>query len=89
MFGYSNIFFGYSNFLGYPNAFGYLNLDGYWNVFGYLKAYGVGGQNLERRNVERSNFQIFKIANIKMTKDELFDSFIVEFIFLIFHKLFE
>ena len=58
---------------------------GYWNDFGYLNAYGGGGQNLERRNVERSTSQNFKIANIKMTKDELFDSFIVEFIF--FHFL--
>ena len=61
----------------------------YWNVFGYLNAYGGGGQNLERRNVERSILQSFKIANIKMTKDELFDSFIVELIFFIFYKLFE
>ena len=80
---YSNIFF------GYPNAFGYLNLAGYWNVFGYLNAYGGGGQNLERRNVERSTLQNFKIANINTTKDELFDIFIVEFIFFIFYKLFE
>ena len=29
------------------------------------------------------------MANIKMTKDELFDSFIAEFIFFIFYKLFE
>ena len=36
-----------------------------------------GGQNLERR-----------IANIKITNDELFDSFIIEFTFFIFHKLF-
>ena len=48
-----------------------------------------GGQNLERPNVERSIFRNFEISNIKMTKDELFDSFIVEFIFFIFHKLFE
>ena len=46
------------------------------------------GQNLERRNVERSIFRNF-IANIKMTKDELFDSFIVEFIFFFFDKLFK
>ena len=36
-------------------------------------------QNLERRNVERPIFRNFKIANIKITKDELFDSFILEF----------
>ena len=47
-----------------------------------------GGQNLERLNVERSTFQNFKIANIKMTKDELFYSFIVTFL-KIFLKLFE
>ena len=40
-----------------------------------------GGQNLERRNVERPIFRNFKIANIKITKDELFDSYISEFNF--------
>ena len=50
--------------------------------------HGGVGQNLERRNVERSIFQNFKIANIKMTKLK-FDSFIVEFIVFIFYKLFE
>ena len=35
-----------------------------------------GGQNLEGRNVERPIFRNFIIANIKMTKDELFDNFI-------------
>ena len=44
-----------------------------------------GGQILEWRNAERSIFRSFKIANIKMSKDELFDSFIVEFFF--FHFL--
>ena len=39
------------------------------------------GQNLERRNVKRPKFRNFKITNIKITKDELFDSFIIEFIF--------
>ena len=29
-----------------------------------------GGQNLERRNVERPIFRNFKIANIKITEDE-------------------
>ena len=32
-----------------------------------------GGQILERRNVEQPIFRNFKIANIKITKDELFD----------------
>ena len=40
-----------------------------------------GGQNLERWNVERSIFR-----NIKITIDELFDSFIMEFIFFIFYS---
>ena len=43
-----------------------------------------GGQNLEQRNVERPIFHNFKITNIKITKDELFDSFIFEFIFSLF-----
>ena len=43
-----------------------------------------GGQNLERRNVERPIFQNFKIANIKITNDELIDSFIFEFMFSFF-----
>ena len=40
-----------------------------------------GGQNLERRNVEQPIFRNFKIANIKIMKDELFGSFILEFNF--------
>ena len=43
-----------------------------------------GGQNLERPNVERQIFRNFEITNIKITKDELFDSFIFEFIFSLF-----
>ena len=43
-----------------------------------------GGQNLEWQNVERPIFRNFKITNIKITKDELFDSFIFEFIFSLF-----
>ena len=39
-----------------------------------------GDQILERRNVERSIFRYSKIANIKITEDELLDSFIFEFI---------
>ena len=42
---------------------------------------GSGGQILELRNVERPIFRNFKIANIKITKNELFDSFIYEFNF--------
>ena len=44
------------------------------------------GQNLERRHVERPIFRNFKITNIKITKDELFDSFIFEFIFSLFRN---
>ena len=43
-----------------------------------------GRQNLERRNIERSIFRNFKITNIKITKDELFDSFIFKKNFLLF-----
>ena len=38
-----------------------------------------GGQNLEQSNVEWAIFQNYKIANIKITKDELFDFFDFEF----------
>ena len=37
------------------------------------------GQNFERRNVERLKFRNFRVANIKITKDEFFDSFIIVF----------
>ena len=55
----------------------------------FIINYSDGGQNLERRNVERSRFPNFKIAYNKMTKDELFDSSIIEFILFFFYKLFE
>ena len=45
-----------------------------------------GGQNLEQRSVERPVFRNFKIANIKITKDKLFDNFIFEFNFSIFRN---
>ena len=48
-----------------------------------------GGQNLERRNVERPIFRNFKIANIKITKEQLFDNFIFEFNILFFLESFE
>ena len=58
-------------------------------VFSVIFHWGVD-QNLERRNVERSVFRNFKIANTEMTKwRKLFDGFIIEFFFFIFHKLFE
>ena len=40
-----------------------------------------GVQNLEWSNAERSIFPNFKITNIKIAKDVLFDYFIYEFIF--------
>ena len=40
-----------------------------------------GVQNLEWSNVERLIFRNFKITNITIAKDELFDYFIYEFIF--------
>ena len=43
-----------------------------------------GVQNLEWSNVERPIFQNFKITNIKIAKDELFDYFIYEYIFYYF-----
>ena len=48
-----------------------------------------GGQDLEQRNVERPIFRNFKITNIKITKDELFDSIIFEFIFSLFINYFQ
>ena len=51
-------------------------------IFLFLKM--GGGQNLDRQNVEWPIFRNFKIANTKMMKDELFDSFIIEFIFFSF-----
>ena len=56
-----------------------ISLIGY-NSHGFYGCSG-GGQNFERRNVERLKFQNFKVANIKITKNDLFDSFIIEFIF--------
>ena len=45
-----------------------------------------GVQKLQRSNVERPIFRNFKIRNIKITKDELFEYFIYEFIFNHFFK---
>ena len=45
-----------------------------------------GGQHLEQPNVERPIFRNYKIANIKITEDELFDNFIFEFDFLCFRN---
>ena len=45
-----------------------------------------GGQNFERRNVDRRTFQNFEITNIQITNDELFDRFITEFILSFFRN---
>ena len=45
-----------------------------------------GGQNLERRNVERPVFRNFEVANIEMKKDELFDNSIFELFFSFFRN---
>ena len=50
---------------------------------------GGGGHILERHNVERPTFRNYKITNIKITKDELLDSFIFKFNFSYFKKSFE
>ena len=39
-----------------------------------------GGQNLEQPNVERPIFRKFETSNIEITKVELYDFFIFEFI---------
>ena len=54
----------------------------------YLEGCPCEGQNFEQRNVERTIFRNFKISNIEITKDELFDSFTIEFIFLSFKNYF-
>ena len=46
-----------------------------------------GGQHLERPNVERPIFRDFEIANIKITKVELLDFSIFEFIFYFYDCL--
>ena len=43
-----------------------------------------GVQKLEWSNVEQPIFRNFKITNIKTAKDDLFDYFILEFIFYYF-----
>ena len=53
----------------------------HWYRNGFLHIFQGGGQNFERRNVERLIFRNLKIANIKITKNDLFDSFIIKLIF--------
>ena len=51
----------------------------------YRVVHLLGGvQHLERPNVERPIFRNFEISNIKITKVELFDCSILEFIFTFF-----
>ena len=45
-----------------------------------------GGQNLEQPDVEWPLFWNYKIANIKIQKDELFDILIFELIFSFFRN---
>ena len=49
---------------------------------------GMGSESkfLKRRNVEQPIFQNFKIANIKIMKDELFDNFIFKSNFSFFRN---
>ena len=61
-------------------------IDGVYVVAGANIVVMGGGQNLERRNVERPIFRNLKIANIKITRNELFDNFIFEFNFSFFRN---
>ena len=54
----------------------------------WKKCPGGGGQNLERPNLERPIFRNFKIANIKIMKDELFESFFFFNLFSHFLEIF-
>ena len=54
---------------------------GFIRIKNFFRIHSGGGQNSERRNVERPIFRNFKITNIKITKDDLLDSFIFELIF--------
>ena len=49
--------------------------------------YAGGVQNFESSNVELPIFRNFKITNIKIAKDQLFDYSIYEFIFFFFNYL--
>ena len=51
-------------------------------LFHDYKASG-GGQNLERPNVERPTFRKFETSNVKITKVELFDLSIFDFLYFI------
>ena len=52
----------------------------FWSLNIWLANLG-GVQNLEWWNVEQPILRNFKITNIKVVNDELFDYFIYEFIF--------
>ena len=62
------------------------NIIDHTRILNFIICIWVGGQILERRNVERPIFRNFKIANVKVTKDELFDSFIFTFNFSYFRN---
>ena len=62
-----------------------LDVQNYEEIYLDIESYRTGGgPNFERRNVNRLKFRNFKVANIKITKDELFDGIIIEFIFSFF-----
>ena len=44
----------------------------------------MGGQNLERANIDRPMLRNFENANIKITQVELFDLFIVKLFFYVY-----
>ena len=50
-------------------------------------SYSNGGQNLERPNIERLIFRQFETTNIEITKVELFDFSISEFILYFYYCL--
>ena len=50
-----------------------------WLFGGVMKS--GGAQNMEWSNKEQPQFRNFKITNVKITNDKLFDFFIQEFIF--------
>ena len=53
-----------------------------WALFcEFIFYFRGGGLNFQRRNLERPIFQNFTIANNKITKDELFDSFFLNLFF--------
>ena len=62
-----------------PSILKLLEFFKYFDILTTRYKFWGGGQNLERRNVDQPIFRNFKISNIKMTENELFDNFILEF----------